>query len=187
MRTNLQLQRSFLKYFDKQNDRRSRVLWCGRYTAHMVGWIWLTQAGFTQARAGELSYWYRSPRGSAQAASPVVLLHGIGLGLVPYLGMLHRIKSQHGRSSTIICPVKGSSGSKPNKRLLYVHTIMLVCAGISAYRTTILRCAAIVCCNSCSYPHHALPPLPPRHYFVDFLQKRSRFSLGFTDWTGHFL
>ena len=80
----------------------------GRYTAHAVGWVWLTQAGFIHAQAGEVSYWYRPPAGSREgvrSAPPVVLLHGIGLGLVPYLGLLQRMKNQHGNSSTIICPV----------------------------------------------------------------------------------
>jgi hypothetical protein len=79
------------------------------YTAHGVGWVILKKMGFVHAQAGELTYWYRTPPGSSDGAvckaPPVVLLHGIGLGLVPYVAMLKRLKNSHGDTSTLICPV----------------------------------------------------------------------------------
>ena len=70
------------------------------YTAHGVGWLILRKMGFIHAQAGELTYWYLVPPGSIDGAvckaPPIVMLHGIGLGLVPYVAMIKRLKNSHG-------------------------------------------------------------------------------------------
>jgi hypothetical protein len=142
----------------------------------------LTQAGFIHAQADELSYWYRPPRGShaqnstepLSSAPPVVLLHGIGLGLVPYLGFLQRVINQHGNNSTIICPVRLSGSHVPPCNLPVA--IGRVRAGISAYRATGLCFTAILCCDSNSHSHHALPSLSSS-FFTGLVCKWSWISL----------
>ena len=71
----------------------------------------LRRLGFSRRRAGALLYWHRPSARSAAAASagptrrPIVLLHGIGLGLLPYIYMLKQlIASEHGQGSAIFCP-----------------------------------------------------------------------------------
>ena len=41
---------------------------------------------------------------AAEPGGPIVLLHGIGLGLVPYLGLLHRLITAHGAACPILLP-----------------------------------------------------------------------------------
>ena len=57
--------------------------------AHCVGWLALRRLGFTQAQVGGLSYWHRSAT-VKPVDPPIVLLHGIGLGLVSGAGTVPR-------------------------------------------------------------------------------------------------
>ena len=75
------------------------------YTAHAVGWALLRRQGFRRSRCGALSYWHRpASEPAAEPSRPIVLLHGIGLGLVPYLGLLDRLITAHGAACPILLP-----------------------------------------------------------------------------------
>ena len=75
------------------------------YTAHAVGWALLRRQGFRRSRCGALCYWHRpASEPAAEPGRPIVLLHGIGLGLVPYLGLLDRLITAHGAACPILLP-----------------------------------------------------------------------------------
>ena len=54
--------------------------------------------GFRRHREGKLSYWFHpgdTVGGVAAGVSPIVFVHGVGLGLAPYLGWLKHLRNLH--------------------------------------------------------------------------------------------
>uniref|UniRef100_A0A7S4DH30 AB hydrolase-1 domain-containing protein n=2 Tax=Lotharella globosa TaxID=91324 RepID=A0A7S4DH30_9EUKA len=58
--------------------------------------------GFSYRRKDDVAYWIREGRAAGQPKPPVVLLHGVGLGVLPYISMLGWIGKQEGWGRTWI-------------------------------------------------------------------------------------
>eukprot|EP01062_Namystynia_karyoxenos_P013094 TRINITY_DN14717_c0_g1_i1.p1 TRINITY_DN14717_c0_g1~~TRINITY_DN14717_c0_g1_i1.p1 ORF type:complete len:487 (+),score=150.24 TRINITY_DN14717_c0_g1_i1:94-1461(+) len=54
----------------------------------------LRSAGFEQAQCGNLSYWLSRPLGKEADGPPIVILHGLGVGLAPYVRMAKALRAR---------------------------------------------------------------------------------------------
>ena len=62
-----------------------------RVTGTVMRW-----RGFRRYREGHLSYWHHAGEGAGAEATPLVFVHGVGLGLTPYLGWLRHLRALGG-------------------------------------------------------------------------------------------
>jgi hypothetical protein len=75
------------------------------YGAAGLGSVALRQLGFARLNVGALNYWHRPADSRLDDVPPgrtIVLLHGIGLGLTPYVIFLRKVLSQHSNCAILL-------------------------------------------------------------------------------------
>eukprot|EP00906_Rhabdomonas_costata_P011283 RCo016008 len=74
---------------------RPGVVYALLHLLRCLGYAILRLSGFRRYRQGSIRYWYRGPQRGADATTaagtPMVFLHGLGIGLLPYLPFLLRL------------------------------------------------------------------------------------------------
>jgi hypothetical protein len=123
---------------------RPVVSYAVTYGAHLFSWLALQRMGFsfhrtTAAGHNGLGYWYRPPSiettllGCGDASGPIVLLHGIGMGLAPYLRLIGGLIRRRGMVALFLpefphisqrfasTPLNSSQTAQAVKNMLCAH------------------------------------------------------------------
>ncbi|GKT90732.1 alpha/beta hydrolase fold family [Colletotrichum tofieldiae] len=66
---------------------------------------------FTQSAADEMSYWYRPHKSTTKR--PIVFIHGLGVGLIPYIFWLHTIPKDVGILAVEMLPISSRVTTYP--------------------------------------------------------------------------